>query len=251
MATSLNTLRLHVKNARYTEEPLDDMEIRPLIDGVDVIEAAYEDLEDSVQCGDPRVWLVPGGPLAAGDEPRTLDFAEKWCGCHDGQMLTVRRDGGTVVWHWRPGEGGDPVLPEYRFDAAAYDAELDRASRDFGWEIPADTVARLLREALRARIDWLARWSCEVYDVWAPSESGVLVVFERNEQDSDGGWRQAEEFAVKLPVTDEGPVVQAALLADRLLAGDPRTAEEAHLSGILDLLQEGRRRFTGPPPWAL
>ncbi|MFD6981796.1 hypothetical protein ACFWAX_13975 [Streptomyces sp. NPDC059956] len=49
-----------------------------------------------------------------------------------------------------------PVPPEFRFDAARYDAELARVVADHSWEEPVDTAARLLAHQI-ARSGWLER----------------------------------------------------------------------------------------------
>ncbi|WP_328901338.1 hypothetical protein OHR86_16710 [Streptomyces sp. NBC_00441] len=67
-----------------------------------------------------------------------------------------------VVWSgWRGPvpAGGRRELPELRFDAFAYDAEIARASGDESWMWPARRAARLVAAGLRGRPDLLARWS--------------------------------------------------------------------------------------------
>jgi hypothetical protein len=252
-----NVLRIRV-NRPTEQDPYEDFEIRPLIDGVDVIERAFEDSDDGARCGDPRDWLVPGGPLAAGERPYSVEMAEKWCGCHSALYLTVRREGGdTVVWTWKAADGAGPELPEYRFDAAQYDAELRRAGQDSGWERPAQTVARLLRDALLGERGWPERWSCELGNVWTdPKLPGrVLIYFLRDEQEADGTWRRAEEFGAHLEVDEDAdPVPQADRLARAFLAGDPRAADgvRACLPGesLSDWLGGyGHYHGEGPLPW--
>ncbi|MGW7595596.1 hypothetical protein ACWGK9_41865, partial [Streptomyces rubiginosohelvolus] len=84
--------------------------------------------------GSPEELLFPGA-LRATDEPREVRLAEAYCaeGCCGALYVTVRRDGDQVVWSgWRcpPPPGGTRELPELRFDAAAYDAEVARAEGD-------------------------------------------------------------------------------------------------------------------------
>ncbi|MGE7384803.1 hypothetical protein ACQKM2_04760 [Streptomyces sp. NPDC004126] len=249
MTKELNVLRLIV---RY-DPPYGPHEVRALVDGVDVIEEAFEDEDYCAVTGDPRDWLLPDGPLWVGDRPHRVDFAERGCGCHDLLYLTLRRDGDTVVWSWKTsrhaGEGA-PTLPEYRFDAAQYDAELERARSDGGWEWPAQTVSRLVLDGLRGETGWLERWSCELGHVWTdPKHPGqVLVYFFRDEQDPDGSYGRAEEFGLATAVTDEDPARQADRIVRAFLAGDPRSVD-GFRPCPMDELGYGHYHGDGPSPW--
>ncbi|MDK9501429.1 hypothetical protein QEZ40_000871 [Streptomyces katrae] len=249
MTDELNVLRLSVRNDPGLG-PHEDLEIRPLIDGVDVIEEAFAYEDDGVRCGDPRDWLLPDGPLSVGDRPHRVDFAERGCGCHDLLYLTLRRDGGAVVWSWRTAGPGIPELPEYRFDAARYDAELERARRDGGWEWPAQTVSRLVLDGLRGETGWLERWSCELGHVWTdPKHPGqVLLYFFRDERDPQGRYVRAEEFGMKTAVTGEDPAHQADRIVRAFLAGDPRTVD-GFRPYPMDELGYGHYHGDGPAPW--
>ncbi|MEU9715956.1 hypothetical protein [Streptomyces sp. NPDC047976] len=249
MTRKLNVLRLYVRNDPDLG-PYGDLEVRPLIDGVDVIEEAFEDEDYGARCGHPREWLLPDGPLSVGDRPHSVDFAERWCGCHDLLHLKLRRDGDTVVWSWRTAGEGVPGLPEYRFDAVQYDAELERARLDGGWEWPAQTVSRLVLDGLRGETGWLERWSCELGHVWTdPEHPGqVLVYFFRDERDPEGRYGRAEEFGMTAAVTDEDPAHQADRIVRAFLAGDPRTAD-GFRPYPMDELGYGHYHGDGPAPW--
>ncbi|MFD7615895.1 hypothetical protein [Streptomyces sp. NPDC059802] len=52
-------------------------------------------------------------------------------------------------------------LPEYRFEAAAYDAEVTRAGNDHSWTWPARRTARLIAAGLCDRPDLLTRWDAK------------------------------------------------------------------------------------------
>ncbi|MFD4244029.1 hypothetical protein ACFWP3_20870 [Streptomyces sp. NPDC058525] len=257
MTTTKNVLRIHIRKPN-AEDPYVDLEIRPLIDGVDVLEEAFADSDEGARCGDPRDWLVPDGPLSAGIRPHWVDVADPWCGCHPPLLhLKLRREADTVVWTWKAGEEGGPELPEYRFDAAQYDTELQRAGQDSSWEWPAQTVARLLRGTLRAEKASLDQWSCELGNVWTDPDSPdqVLVYFLRDEHSGKNSVRRVEEFGARLTVTDEDPARQAERLARAFLTGDPRAADGiqvAHppaetLSDWLD--GYGHYHGEGPLPW--
>ncbi|RSS64731.1 hypothetical protein [Streptomyces sp. WAC06614] len=233
------------------------VEVRPLIDGVDVIAAAFEDADHGVRCGDPRGWLVPDGPLTVGDRPHRVDVAERWCGCHPALSLLLRREGDTVVWTWEPeGEAGI-TLPEYRFDATSYDAELARAAQDPRWEWPARTTARLLRDALRSEPARLARWSCELGHVWTDPRfpDHVLVYFLRDERSTDGAWHRVEEFGGTFPVDAREPARAATELARSFLSGDdPRAVAGVRFfpAGVglpAWLGGHGHYHDEGPTPW--
>ncbi|MFR9780553.1 hypothetical protein ACL02O_31455 [Micromonospora sp. MS34] len=134
-----------------------DVQLRPLVDGGPVTARAFT----RGQPGAPEELL---GRLRAGTEPHEVMLAEAGCteGCCGALRVTVDRDGDRVRWHrWRS-PGRDDPLPAFRFDAGAYAAELDRVEHDHGWEWPARTLARLLRERLAAEPDLLGRCDCRL-----------------------------------------------------------------------------------------
>ncbi|MFE9853754.1 hypothetical protein [Streptomyces sp. NPDC005780] len=115
-------------------------------------------------------WLLDSGRLRATEEPREVELAEAYCseGCCGALYVTIRRDGGEVVWSdWRcppPPQSALHVrsIPELRFDAAAYDAEVRRAENDHTWTWPARKTARLIVAGLRDRPELLTRWGVEL-----------------------------------------------------------------------------------------
>ncbi|MDX3511581.1 hypothetical protein PV755_21985 [Streptomyces caniscabiei] len=142
--------------------------------------------------------------------------------------MTVARDGEHVVWAgWRDLANQDFDLPELRFTAGRYEAEVLRAGEDRSWEWPAGAVARLLEAGLRGREDWLVRWDCELEGVWAsrkePDRIHVVLGHPRNGTDGDLPWLQ---FGMTLPILADPPSDQAERLEQRLTAGDPRATAE-------------------------
>ncbi|MER5729841.1 hypothetical protein ABT084_16130 [Streptomyces sp. NPDC002138] len=217
-------------------------EVRPLINGVDVIG------QDHVAvCGDARRWLVPDGPFAVGRRPQVIEMATA-CGCHSLIDVTMRRDGDVVVWEWKENEDLHPSWEgEYRFAAAQYDAEVERATTDFGWEWPAQSVARVLGDLLRADADRLADRGFELGAVWSsphvPDEVRLFLVEYEPDPAPDGPLRRTGEFGMIRQVTDEAPHAQAERLAREIMTGDPRLADgmrgDAPETKVLDWLGRG------------
>ncbi len=186
-------------------------------------------------------YLLDTGELRAGAEPREVQLAEAYCteGCCGALYVTIRRDGDEVVWgEWRGAAG--PTPPEYRFDAAAYDAEVGRAERDHSWCWPARNTARLIKAGLRERPDLLTRW--DVRPGWVATDwrepDTVDVGFsaapepepehehEPDQPAAESGPESAGErqyFHWALPDDGRPPEVQAAAALERLATTDPRT----------------------------
>ena len=209
--------------------PWDSVEVRPFVDGDDLIDRAFDG-----PGADPSVLLDPGGPLAPTAHPHEVRLAEADCteGCCGALYVTIVRAGDQVVWRsWRNPQARNVALPEIRFDAAQYDAELARAVADHSWEWPARTVARLVGRELRERREWLARWDIQIHFVSAlPSEPDRIrfVVFHPGGDPMRSGrpWLQFENV---LPVTAETPEHQAGQLVSLLTADDPRAT--GHVCG--------------------
>ncbi|MFD8755981.1 hypothetical protein ACFV0O_34150 [Kitasatospora sp. NPDC059577] len=209
------------------------LEVRPFIGGRDLVaDAAPRDGGGRRYVGaGPRYLLDRGGPLRATTTPHEVRLAWAGCGvemCCGALYVTVGRDGEHVVWAgWRDPVDEDLDLPELRFAAGQYEAEVLRAEEDRGWEWPGGAVARLLEARLRGREDWLARWDCEVEDVWAarqePDRIHLLLRHPRNRADTDLPWIQ---FGTTLWISAEDPSDQVEELEARLTAGDPRATAE-------------------------
>ncbi|MEU1671571.1 hypothetical protein ABZ752_06025 [Streptomyces roseifaciens] len=224
------TERLHVFGIRVVpsdpRDRYDNPEVRPLIDGTDFVGRDY----DGAMCGDARDWLLPGGPFSVGDTPHEVELAA-WCPCSCRTLdVTMRREGGTVVWQWEePGDGSPPSRhsSEYRFDAGQYDAEVERAVEDRSWEWPSAAVARMLGGVLRSRTDWLDAWTCELGAVWSPPGAldEIRLFFQDYALQPDGARAFKGWFGTVRPVTGEDPAAQAERLARELTAGDPREAD--------------------------
>ncbi|MEU7135741.1 YcxB family protein [Streptomyces sp. NPDC046261] len=129
-------------------------QIRPLINGQDVI-------EDACPEGVTSWWQ--GIPLAATEAGRKVMLAAAECSttCCGSVWVTIRREGSYVLWtDWENSGDGGKLPPEYRFEADQYDTELARATTAF---LPQDTgrgkavefvfrpAAADFEEALRAR----------------------------------------------------------------------------------------------------
>ncbi|MFJ9079863.1 hypothetical protein ACIRO3_32175 [Streptomyces sp. NPDC102278] len=211
------------------EDPADrnDVETRILVDGRPLVPALF-----GKGPGTSPERLLDTGLLRAGSEPREVRLAEAYCseGCCGALDVTIRREGEEVVWgDWRGAVGPPP--PEYRFDAAGYDAELERADRDRPWSWPARSTARLVADGLRERPDLLTRWDALpgwVGTAWDEPDT-VEVYFTywpglaAGNRDREGPWLQ---FGWRIP-QDGGPVGErAAAVLDRLASTDPKTYAE-------------------------
>ncbi|GAB2897929.1 hypothetical protein [Streptomyces mayteni] len=190
------------------------VETRPLVDGTDLLATAFPD-EPGM---DPRHLAV----LRALPDPHEVRLAEAECSeaCCGALYLTVTRTADEVRWHgWRNPAEPALTLPDLRFPAADYDAELARVTGDFSWEWPARTIARHLEPALAAS-PWLAGWHCSdptLATTPADPTQLHLLFFFRPPGHDDTPWLQ---FRRPLPLHDA-----ATLLAD-LTPTDPRTDAE-------------------------
>ncbi|ACU74864.1 conserved hypothetical protein [Catenulispora acidiphila DSM 44928] len=123
MATGLSRIQIEIgASAHWGVEAA----VRPVIDGRDMIRESFV----SGPGLPPEVLLRPNGELRAAPEPREVVLAEADCApeCCGALAVTIRLDGEHVVWAgWRDLNGPAPVLPEFRFDAGEYDAEIARA----------------------------------------------------------------------------------------------------------------------------
>ncbi|WP_330312949.1 hypothetical protein OHS17_17755 [Streptomyces sp. NBC_00523] len=210
-------LRIAV-HERDPDEP-GAVEARVLVDGRPLV----PDYFGQGPANSPEELLFPD-TLRATDEPREVQLAEAYCteGCCGALYVTVRRDGDQVVWSgWRRHvpPGGKRELPELRFDAAAYDAEIARASDDESWMWPARRAARLIADGLRGRPDLLARWNVRLD--WAGTafsnpEDTLISLFYDGE---DGYVRQ-----IRWHIAEDGtpPEDRAAAALRRLGEEDPR-----------------------------
>jgi len=226
------------------------VETRVLVDGRPVIAAAF----DRGVAHSPEQ-LLGSGQLRATEEPREVQLAEAWCteGCCGALYVTIVRDGDTVLWHnWRrpPAPKSEPPLPELpnlRFDAGQYDAEITRAENDHSWEWPARTLARLIREQLREQPDLLAQWSCQ--QGWIGTHYArrdqVELSFTYPERPSFGSdsspWVQ---FIWSIPDDGTPPEEQANAVLRQLAAASPSTY--ARLAGGSREAAEALG-FTWPP----
>ncbi|QES53181.1 hypothetical protein DEJ51_02035 [Streptomyces venezuelae] len=197
------------------------IQVRPVIDGRDVLAELWPPWAGE----DPWVVLGPGGVAAAGGGPHEVRLARISCTevCCGALYVTVRREGGEVVWDgWRNPAGGHADMPEFRFDAARYAAEVRRAEQDRAWEWPARTVAGLLAERLRADPGWSRRWECELDAVWtdqaAPGRVELVLLHPDAAADREG--RPWLQLGVTLEVGDGDPEAEADRLAALVASTD-------------------------------
>jgi hypothetical protein len=128
MATRLSSIRIEVGGSEHWGV---EAAVHPMIDGRDILRESFV----SGPGLPPDVLLRPHGELRAVPEPREVVLAEADCtpACCGALAVTIRLDGEQVVWGgWRDLNGPAPVLPEFRFDAAEYDAEIARAEHAVG-----------------------------------------------------------------------------------------------------------------------
>ncbi|GGV90032.1 hypothetical protein GCM10015535_45120 [Streptomyces gelaticus] len=214
-------------------DPVDPgiVETRILIDGRPLVPEAFgRGLAHSPE------YLLDAGRLRATDEPRKVQLAEAYCteGCCGALHVTIRRDGDHVVWSdWsRPAPpSSSPLpreLPEYRFEAAAYDAEITRAENDHSWTWPARRTARLIAAGLRDRPDLLTRWGAKPNWVGTDFRDRDLTAVSLLYRPDPGVVRSGEYTPWKhcmwyIPEDGTPPEDRAAAALHRLATADPRT----------------------------
>ncbi len=208
-------------------------EVRPLIDGVDVLKEVHPD-GVALSC---RYWRGPaaGWPLAVTEEPRRIMITEPTCtaGCCGALYVTMRREGDRVIWDSWENTSNITALPAaIRFDAVQYEAELARAAADRSWEEPLDTIARLLEQTL-TESGWFERWGCVLTSVSPRREEpdipeeftspeGIDVEF----QEAQGSGGLVEHYYELFVTRDESVEEQVRRLAASILADDPRKTAE-------------------------
>ncbi|MEW5626220.1 hypothetical protein AB1388_06550 [Streptomyces hydrogenans] len=230
MSTSPDHLRLSIACPPPDEGVV---QVRPIVNGRDLLdEMVPVGVGGSGYVGvQPRYLLGHDEPLQAASAPHEVRLALSGCGveeCCGALYVTVARSGEHVVWAgWRDPARQDLVLPELRFTAGPYEAEVLRAGKDRGGEWRGGVVAELLEAGLRRREDWLRRWDCELEGVWAsrtdPARIHVVLWHPRDRADPDLPWLQ---FGMTLPISAETPSAQAERFEAQLFAGDPRATAE-------------------------
>ncbi|MDX3766281.1 MULTISPECIES: hypothetical protein [unclassified Streptomyces] len=201
-------------------------EIRPVIDGRDLLAAIHPDGVSSCSY-DGWIGAVEDCPLAATKEARQVELSNNDCdtGCCGGVFVTVRRDGPFVLWTgWKnTNDIRVPSPPELRFDAAQYNAALTAAADDVGWEDPVHTAARLVARALGDG-EWFERWGYRLamvrpYRTKFPADRespSVSVLFSPIDS-------RCTYYSLGFAVTgNEAAEDQARQFVTRILADDPR-----------------------------
>ncbi|THA85614.1 hypothetical protein [Streptomyces sp. A0592] len=223
------------------------VETRILADGDPLVAALF-----GKGRGNPPEHLLDSGRLRAAPEPREVQLAEAYCteGCCGALYVTIRRDGDEVVWDgWRGAVGPPP--PPYRFDAAAYDAELARAERDHSWCWPARSTARLIAAGLRERPELTARWELSQHWVgtdWRNPDT-VVLHFRYEPSAPPPGTGGSLSFHWSLPDDDGPPRDRAAAVLRRLETDDPK-AFATFGGGNAELAESLGHRTTPPAPRA-
>ncbi|WP_052757944.1 hypothetical protein [Streptomyces yangpuensis] len=196
------------------------VETRILVDGVPLVPALF----GKGRAHSPE-YLLDSGRLRAAREPREVQLCEAYCteGCCGALYVTIRRDGDEVVWDgWRGAVG--PTPPAYRFDAAAYDAELARAGQDHSWCWPARSTARLIAAGLRDRPDLTSRW--ELAPSWVSTDwqdpDTTVVLLRYKPSAPPPGTGGSLYFTWRLPDDDGPPRDRAAAALQRLETEDPK-----------------------------
>lgn len=121
------TVPLRIEVAVHDPARREVVETRLLVGGRPLVDEAF-----GRGPGRPPEDLLGTGALRATATGHEVRLAEAYCteGCCGALYTTIRREGEEVVWDgWRvPHKGAPP--PAYRFEAAAYDAEVARAETD-------------------------------------------------------------------------------------------------------------------------
>ncbi|MFG2697949.1 hypothetical protein [Kitasatospora sp. NPDC048407] len=215
---SNNRLELRIEDASEGRRHL-----RLLVDGRDLLDTGFT---DGHLGPDPRSLLGPYSVLVPGPEPREVRLHLSGCGekCCGALYVTVRQEGGVVVWDgWRNPYIKDLDLPAYRFDAGQYLGEIDRAGTGVpDW--PARGVGRLLQAQLVRRPELLAAWECELDEVWTwpGGPDRIDLTFYHPAVPVGRGTSPHLQFLAELTVPAGDPVALAAELVDRLTSADPR-----------------------------
>lgn len=142
----------HVSGTRYARLPTDTLRLDIVPNGSDFEVLIHVDDLEITAAGaglgmHPFNLFVPTNQLVATTEPRHVVVARCTCGepgCGSTEAR-ITRIGEAVHWDWYV----DPPLGHgVSFDAAQYDAEVERIGNDRSWQRPVDTVARLVIEAV-------------------------------------------------------------------------------------------------------
>ncbi|TDU80689.1 hypothetical protein [Streptomyces sp. KS 21] len=200
------------------------VETRFLVDGLPLLPALFRHGP-----GNAPEFLIDYAGLRAGPEPREVQLAQAYCseGCCGALYVTIRRDGAEVVWEgWRGVDAKREPPPDYRFDAAAYDAEVERVERDLSWCWPARRTARLITTGLRERPGLLVRWGLTLRSITTDhSEPHIAVmrfVFLAPDGAEDRHGRPLRlYFDWRLPDDGSPPEERAAAALERIGNSDP------------------------------
>jgi hypothetical protein len=196
-------------------------------------------------------YLVHSGRLRATEAPHEVRLAEAYCseGCCGALYVTIVRDGPEVVWKgWRSRMKGAPP-PEARFDAVAYDREVTRAERDYTWEWPARTAARLLNDQLRSDPGILDRWGCTLgwCTAWLKDFDITRLTFTYPGNAAFGKepWVQ---FGLLINIQDQDPHAIAEQVVDSMRGADPKTRAEI-IGGSRDSAEKLGLTYKEPIQW--
>jgi hypothetical protein len=168
---------------------------------------------DNGPMADPDDLLGPHGLLQPAAEPRQVRLAEAECteDCCGAVWMRLRREADLVIWdQWRV--EGVATETTFRFAAAQYSTELDRADAERDWEWPGRTVARLIRTALLDDPAILGRWRRRLeWIVCRANEPETVHLSHVSTNANVHG-----QGLLELRVTDATPAEQAARTVERL-----------------------------------
>ena len=136
MTESVREFQIEVRSSPQTN----DHEVRLLADGEDLIQHFCSDMMGL----DPSDLLVEPCPLLVETDNHTAMIGRCYCGVVGCGSVEVKihRDHDQVVWQSLHSDA------KVQFRASQYQAEIERALRDFSWEAPERMAARLIANAV-------------------------------------------------------------------------------------------------------
>jgi hypothetical protein len=199
--------------------------MRILVDGIDVVAAAYGPGDFS---GRPVAGFTPSrllGPRGLPASPHGREVALGGSNTGEDQLtVQIRQVGSAVIWdRWRlvelgtvVKEGPDVGLDAFRFDARVYGSEVARAAVQADRMWPARAVAELLKMMVRHDEDG-GTWIRSCFGVRALEERPDVVEVSYYAQDMSGlRHSMPGHYVVTFPIDTSDPDHQAQVIAHRL-----------------------------------
>ena len=121
---------------------------------------------------------------------------------------------------------GDPPLEAW-FNAAADDREVARTERDYTWEWPARTAARLVAARFRADPGILGRWGCAPgwCTAWLKEFNTARHTF-TYPANATFGQEPWVQFGLVIGIQDQDPETVAEQVIESMRGADPKTRAE-------------------------